>query len=218
MLRLYYVGDYTRNVSGLKGQNIGLVFLTEHPLKSSPKWQNVSLSHKRGNYTCSNQLTNLEIIFGKFLGSFAIWGNDATLARLPHGRQPPTHFQFKKSHDRYLGYVVLPCKFSDKVESFAHRDQQTNMYRICCSKPQRWPLSSFGLWTSSTINWLRACSHIWTNPKITNFFESKTIQLVDYSKLEYEQEEYLKWSRNHQIGFNGIIANCSCLDHDSVGL
>ena len=38
-------------------------------------------------------------------------------------------------------------------------------------------------------NQWRAHSHIWINPKITNYVVFKYIYVAEYSKLEHEQEE-----------------------------
>jgi hypothetical protein len=67
-------------------------------------------------------------------------------------------------------------------------------------------MSCFGLWTGSTVNLLRAHSHIWIHPKITNFVESKLFTWLKHTRLEHEQEDELKLSRN---SVKGIRANCS---------
>jgi hypothetical protein len=50
-------------------------------------------------------------------------------------------------------------------------------------------MSCFGLWTSSTVNLLRAHSHIWIHPKITNFVESKLFTWLKHTRLVHEQED-----------------------------
>lgn len=88
---------------------------------------------------------------------------------------PPTHVQLEIYSGTCLGYVVFECHatFQIKWESSAHKDQQTTCLGHVIPKPQRWQMSRFSLWIGSTINRLRAHSHIWNNPIIANYGESK---------------------------------------------
>ena len=118
---------------------------------------------KEGQYTYSNQLTNLETIFYGFLGSFAIWGSGATIVHLPHGLRPTNTCPTKNSNCRCLECVMFEChaNFQINWESFAHRDQQKGTcLRYVASKMQRWQMSSRHLWSTSTVNKLSAHSHI----------------------------------------------------------
>ena len=53
-------------------------------------------------------------------------------------------------------------------------------------------MSSFGSWTDSIVNQLRAHSYIWINPKTTNLIESKLLHMVTHNRLEHEQEGVIK--------------------------
>ena len=107
--------------------------------------------------------------FVSFWGSFAIGGSSATTAHLPHVR-------LKISNGRCLGYVVFEChaNFHINWESFAHRDQQKNMLRVCC--PWIAEVTDVEFWFMDRFH----CKPIESTPifkliqKITNFVESKS--------------------------------------------
>ena len=154
MLEFCYVGDYNRNVNSDMGGNnlefkLGLLFYHTFTqiLSKYQRW-------KEGQCTYSNQLTNLETLFCDFLGSIAIWGNNATTLHLPHGFTPTNTCPTKSSNGRCLRYCVFEChaNFQINWESLAHRDQQRTCFRYVAPKPWRWQMSSMHPWTSSIVN------------------------------------------------------------------
>ena len=175
----------------LRGSNLeiklGLVFFIKPPLKLSPN-EKILPSFKRG-YNYGNQLTNLGTIILWFFGKLcnlrqcchnymSMWKVCTTTNTCPT----------KNSSRRCLGYVVFECsaKFQFNWSSFAHRDQQEKyifVFWYDAPKPRRCQMSSKCLWTSSIKNQLRAHSHIWVNPKITNFIESKLSTWQDRANM-----------------------------------
>ena len=153
---------------------LGLVFLpslhSNHPqiIRCYPH-------SKERQYTYSNQLGKFETIILWFRGSFAIWDSDAIPTHLPHRFTPTNTCPIKNSNGKCLGYVAFECHayFHNTWESFVHKDQQRTCLGYVAPKPQRWQMSNFGWKTSFIVNKLRPHSHIWINPKIANFFESK---------------------------------------------
>ena len=131
---------------------------------------------KEGPFIYSNQLTNLETInLWFFWGSFAIWGSGATTTHLPHGFTPTNTCPTRNSNGWCLGYVAFDCheNFQINWESFAHRDQQKTCSWYVVPMLWRWQMSSNHSCTSSIVKQLRAHCHIWIDPKITNYVESK---------------------------------------------
>jgi hypothetical protein len=74
-----------------------------------------------------------------------------------------------------LVYVAFEChaNFQINWKSFARRDQHMKCLGYVAPKPQSWQMSGYGSWTGSTVNQLRAHSHIFFIPKVANFVESK---------------------------------------------
>ena len=71
-------------------------------------------------------------------------------------------------------------------------------------------------WTGSIINRLKAHSHIWINPKITNYVESNLFMwqdIVDLNMIERSSWNSLETIRT---GVEGVIANCSWPDYDCI--
>ena len=139
MLKLYYVGDNDRNVnSGIARQlfriYIGVAYFYQTSFHIIFKRQIVTYVQKRGNVPTQINSLILKPLFCEFLGSFAIWGAVVTTPHLSHGCTPTNTFPTKISNGRCLQYVVFEChaNFQIILESFAHRDQQKNIPRMCC--------------------------------------------------------------------------------------
>ena len=119
--------------------------------------------------------------FMMFLGSFAIKGNVAEIAHLLHGCTPTNTCPIKNFNTWCLRYVAFECNMNFHInwESFGHKEQPKNnkiyllLLHIKClgfdaPKLRKWRMSSFGSWTGSTINRLKAHSCIEINQKIAN--------------------------------------------------
>jgi hypothetical protein len=105
---------------------LGFGFLIEPPLKSSPIDQkNVIVIQKRGNIFSQICSQILEPLCCDVVGSFAIYGNRATITHLPHKFTPTNTCPTENSNDRCLGYVAFECHANFHIcwESFAHRDR-----------------------------------------------------------------------------------------------
>ena len=133
-----------------------------------------SLAQKRGNMHTRINSHILKPLFLDILGSFSNWGSTGTITHLLHGFTPIITCPIKKSDKKCLEYVVFECcaKFKVNWESLAHRAAKKHVLGYVAPKPQRWQMSSFGLWIASIVTQLRTNSHIWINLKITNFVES----------------------------------------------
>ena len=131
--------DYNRNVnSGLEGQHfrnyIGVGIFITTPLKSSPNDKMLPSFKEGAIYLLKLAHKSWKPLFCDFLGSFAIWGDDASVAHLPHGFTPTNTCPTINSNNTCLGYDVFEChaNFQNNWESFAHREQQKKHVRICC--------------------------------------------------------------------------------------
>ena len=140
----------------LKGQkfktSIGVGILIKPPLKSSPndkmlpsfkRWAIYLLkpTHKSWNYYV--------------LGSFAIWGNNATTMHLPHGFTPTNTCPTKNSNGRCLGYAMFECHANFQI-NWESLHIGINKKKTCLGyatlKPRRWQISNTCSWTGPTIN------------------------------------------------------------------
>ena len=152
--RWSYVGDYNRNVdSSLEGQYfrnlIGVGFFIKPLLQSSPNDKMVPMFTRGALGLCKpihKSWNHYFVIFGDF---FAIWASGETTTHLLHGFTPtntcPTKifngYALKKkspneenSNNGCLGYGALECHANIQInwKSFARKDQQKHMFRICC--------------------------------------------------------------------------------------
>ena len=73
-------------------------------------------------------------------------------------------------------------------------------------------MSSFGLWIASIVNKLRAHSHIWINPKMDKFIESKSSTWQNIADLNMNKRS--SWNNPETIwtSVKRVIANCLWLD------
>jgi hypothetical protein len=92
--------------------------------------KNPTLIQKRGSIPTEISSQILKPLLYDFLGSFAFRGNGTTTTHLPHGFTPTNTCPTKTSNGKCLEYVAFEChgNFQINWESFAHRDQQKNMF------------------------------------------------------------------------------------------
>ena len=168
------------------------------------KWKKVTLIQKRGNKPTQINSQLLKPSFYDYLESFAIWGSNTTSTHLPHGFTPTNTCPTKNSINRYLSYVAFECQANFQITwgSFAHRDQHKKCLRYVAPEPQRWQMSIFGSWTDSFVNQLRAHSHIWVNPNLTNFIESKLSMWQNIANLNMNKRS--SWNNQETIELHYI--------------
>ena len=111
MLKFYCMGYYNWNVdSGLPGQyfrnEIGVGFLIEPPLKSSPNNKMLLLSKRGAIYLLKSAQKSWSRYFGEALEFEVVVPQLRTFHMDLH---PPTHAQLNILMDFYLGYDVFEC-------------------------------------------------------------------------------------------------------------
>ena len=175
----------------LRGNNLeikfGLVFFIKTPLKQSSNDKMLPSFKAGAIYLLTSTYKSLKPLFGGFFGKLC------NLRQQCHNYTPSTWITptntcpTKNSNRRCLGDVAFECHANFRwVGNHFHIgiNKKTYLGNVAL-KPQRWQMSRFDSCIGSIVNQLRAHSHIWTNPKITNYIESRlsTWQYTTYLNM-----------------------------------
>ena len=168
----------------------------------------ITLIKERGNTVIQINSQILKPLFFGFLGSFVIWGSSATIVHLLHGFTPPSHVKLKNPTKDVKNIVCFSVMwiFTSIGDHLHIGINQKTCWGYVVLKSWRWQMSSRHPWNNSTVNQLRAHPHIWFNPTIANFFESKLSMWQDITKQNMNKknswnnlQNHLNWCQRGQL-------------------
>ena len=134
------------------------------------------------------------------------------IVHLPHGFTPPIHVKLKNPKKDAKNIVCLSVMeiFRSTGNHLHIGINQKRSWGYVVPKSWRWQMSSRHPWNNSTVNQLRAHQHIWINPIIAKFFESKSSMWQDITKPNMKKRNSWNNVQNHlnwcQRGLNELFA------------
>ena len=188
--------------------------LIEPPLKLSPNDKMLPSFERGAIYLLKSAHISWNHYFVNFWEALQFVAAMPQLHTFHLDLHPPSTCPTKSSNNRCLGYAAFEChaNFQINWESIAHSDQRKTCQGYVAPKSWRWQLSSRCLWTSSTIIQLRAHSHIWINPEIANFVQSKWFMCLDTADLNMNKRS--SWNSLETIRTN--IKGSEWTVHDQI--